>query len=453
MDEILAADRGNDTTLVCGPKSSGKSTFSKLLTNRLLTSSPVPDGTKPNGRSISGVAVLDLDPGQPEYAPTGTLSLVHVTSPNFSPSFAHASLDDARFRVTRCHTIASNSPASAPELYLECAADLFDTYRRTLRNYPLVINTPGWILGTGLDLMIEFISKVNPNEVVYLSEDGPLETVEGLQSATKQSFSTLPSQPSELTVRSAAQFRAMQMMSYFHSADRESHKVHGRTGWDTKSIASMPPWCVRYAGKEAGLLGIICYDYQVPLNLLCDAINGMVLAVVEIEDDRAFRDATGTSNIEIAQSPEGLPSIQNLTDMTLDPRYAKTIGLALIRGVDVERQILQLITPIKSTVMAGVKASGHSIVLVHGKFDTPTWAYTEDFYERSLDTGEQAQAPDSEGEDTSEQGSFKEDTSPDAHDSDVAPIPWVEVLHGNQRRPVGSQVWRVRRDLGRNSGD
>jgi polynucleotide 5'-hydroxyl-kinase GRC3/NOL9 len=32
----------------------------------------------------------------------------------------------------------------------------------------------------------------------------------------------------------------------------------------------------------------------------------------------------------------------------------------------------------------------------------------------------------------------------------VVEVPWVEMLHGSQKRAVGSKVWRVRRDLGRN---
>jgi polynucleotide 5'-hydroxyl-kinase GRC3/NOL9 len=49
-----------------------------------------------------------------------------------------------------------------------------------------------------------------------------------------------------------------------------------------------------------------------------------------------------------------------------------------------------------------------------------------------------------------------EDASEGDHEADVGPAareytqtPWVEMLHGNQKRSVGSRVWRVRRDLGK----
>lgn len=456
VDGILTAERGNDATLICGPKSSGKSTFSKFITNRLLTSANLPE--KPAGarKDISGVAILDLDPGQPEYAPAGTLSLVHATWPNLGTPFTHPNLEDERFKVIRCHAIASNSPASSPELYLECVFDLFETYRRSLKNCPLVINTPGWVLGTGLDLMTEIVREINPNEVVYLSEDGPLETVESLQAATRRTFSTLPSQPSELSSRSAANFRAMQTQSYFHAKSPGAQQSRNLE-WTTKPLASMRPWLVRYSGANAGITGIISYDHQAPLNLLADSINGMVLAVVEIEDKRAFRrDAAAqhdANGLEILRSPEGLPAVQNNDDSTLDPRYAKTIGLALVRGIDVDSQCLQIITPISAKTFQAAQIKGSSIVLVYGKFDTPTWAYTEDIYERTEQPEQLIQGSDSEDDNAQVEELSDDHTRPGEKDGKVARVPWLEVLEGNQKRPVGSKVWRVRRDLGRNGGD
>ncbi|KAL5729408.1 hypothetical protein ACHQM5_002368 [Ranunculus cassubicifolius] len=57
-------------SLICGPKNSGKSTFSRLLVNTLLQ----------NPR-YSAVAYLDTDVGQPEFTPPGCLSLNLITQP------------------------------------------------------------------------------------------------------------------------------------------------------------------------------------------------------------------------------------------------------------------------------------------------------------------------------------------------------------------------------------
>ncbi|KAK5995657.1 Polynucleotide 5'-hydroxyl-kinase GRC3 [Cladobotryum mycophilum] len=469
-------DSGPSVILVCGPKSAGKSTFSKLLTNRLLTGEQTT-----SQKSTHGVAVLDLDPGQPEYAPPGTLSLVHITQPNLGVPFTHPSLDDTSYKVVRCHALASVTPASAPEYYLESALDLLETARRTLRNSHLLINSPGWILGTGLDLLVELINKVNPAEVIYMSEDGPAETVEGLRSATKKMFTTLPSQPSEFASRTAAHLRTMSTMSYFHLTNSGSSGMQTRLKWNPSPLSALPPWQVRYSGPQSGILGILSYDYQSPPELLVDSINGMIVAAVDIEDPKAFRgllkgdppeaaaDAMDTSGETgelinlVSSTPEGLPYIPNPNDVALDPRYSKTIGLVLIRGINTATKCLEVLTPIPPKRIQEIKSQGRHMVLVHGKFDAPTWAYTEDLYERS---GQQDESADKQLEGMNDDTSEDEDedqeidvdgagaTSPSGQSagSNAGP-PWVEILKGNEKRPIGSRVWRVRRDLGRSQGD
>ncbi|KAG8407495.1 Polynucleotide 5'-hydroxyl-kinase grc3 [Metarhizium acridum] len=450
------------TTFVCGPKSTGKSTFSRLLTNRLLTSSS--NGENP----VKRVAVLDLDPGQPEYAPPGTVSLVCVSNPNFGVPFTHAAFNDPSNTILRCHSLASVTPASAPDLLVSCATDLYGTYQRSLRTCPLIVNTPGWILGTGLDLLVELITRIRPAEVIYMSEDGPADVVDVLKNATKNSFSMLPSQPSEFTSRTAAHFRSMQMMSYYHShVDIENKRLRPlRLTWSAHAISSARPFMVSYHGSNSGFFGIISYDYQCTPELLADSINGSILAIVEIEGPEAFRqftatpeirggrDSTKTPEVVVTRTAEDLPFIPNPDDATLDPQYCKTIGLALVRGLDLKRKCLQVITPTPYASLEKIKVEGRDIVFVHGRFDTPYWAYTEDLFAKSS----QDELVDKEvhitDEETSEDEASEERAQPGENEhAMISTIPWIEILDGNQKRPVGSRVWRVRRDLGRRNTD
>lgn len=480
--------RSQISALVCGPKGAGKSTFSKLLTNRLLTTTD----RASTAQSPVGVAVIDLDPGQPEYAPAGTVSLVHITRPNLGTPFSHPGLHQAGHTIVRSHALASVSPAMSPSLYVECAADLYETYRRKLRNCPLIINTPGWILGTGLDLLVELITKMMPSKVAYMSEDGPMDVVDVLRSATRNEFETLPSQPSEYTARTGSQLRAMQAMSYFHLADLSGTASPSVLSWNPKPLSAVPPWEVRYASKRKGIRGILSYDFQSPPELFRAAIDGMVVAVVEIEDGEAFRDivagygaarkqpdsttsaeiptneaqtentetekATTADELKIITSPEGLPMISNTNDATLDPRYSRALGLALVRGIDTAGQKLQLLSPITAAQLQGVRAQGHDLILVHGKFDAPTWAYAEDFFfQRAAGLHKEQTDLDvtlegtGSGEDAAVAAAAQDHVDDDAQD--VPAVPWLEMLQGNQKRPVGSGVWRVRRDLGRNTGE
>lgn len=453
---------------VCGPKSSGKSTLSRILANRLVT-----DQGAGKKRTWSGIAILDLDPGQPEYSTPGVISLVQIREPNLAPPFCHPTVGDKH--IVRSHVVASVTPASDIEHYKECVLDLFSHYQMSCRRSPLVVNTPGWIQGSGLVLLTELIDKLHPTEVVYMSEDGPEDTVEGLKAACKKlSFDTLPSQPSEYTSRTALHLRNMQAMSYFHMDPAAT--TDSDIGWNAAPLTSIPPLLVKYSGAKSGIFGIICYGYQPENGLLADAINGSILAIVEIEDSRAFRDfsakgqaegegntmevdpestepitsrAQGLEDKLVDRTPEKIPYIRR--EITLDPRYSRSLGLGLVRGIDTQRAALALLTPVAPERMNEANKAGKAIVLVSGKFDPPTWAYTEDHYRRAFGSGREDGAqdgPEVMDEDTDDDMSDdpQEELGPSTEYSE---IPWTEKLHGNQKRVVGSRVWRVRRDLGR----
>ncbi|KAI0475649.1 hypothetical protein GGR56DRAFT_646782 [Xylariaceae sp. FL0804] len=466
--------------MVTGPKSSGKSTFGKVLANRILTTPT----RRPKHGSQSAVAVLDLDPGQPEYCIAGQIALVLVTAPVLGPSFCHPH-PGAGFRMVRSHVLASISPASDPELYLEAAVDLMAHYRNQLGSYPLIINTPGWIQGTGLDLLVRLLGSLRPSGVVYMSQAGPSEAVESLQEACRaSSFATLPSQTAQYTLRTSAHLRYMQAMAYFHSEPSASAAESSQLRWSAVPLSVIRPLQVSYRGTSRGIFGIMCYEYQAPPELLADAINGTVLAAVEVESSKAFRVLSRRASSAVANrdggasaldmdsdddqtdeqkapplqqlrdqltvtTPEGIPYIDTSHGATLDPRYSQSLGLVLVRGIDVDCGHLQLLTPISLETIGQVSSRGHDIVLISGKFDAPTWAYTEDLHYRS-----QADADDAGTDsamDVDPDGVTSRDTDEDSLHvrSEAEATPWIEALYGNQSRGVGSKVWRVRRDLGK----
>ena len=433
--------------LVCGPKGSGKSTFSRFLTNRLLTQAqPQKSKTRAAQR---GVVFLDLDPGQPEFCPAGTVSLLLVQKPNISPPFGHPWPDDDSEMLIRCHALASVTPGSDPDLFMECALDLYSQYQKGWNGYPLVVNSPGWILGTGLDLLSFVIARIRPREVVYMSEDGPTETVDGLRTACKRtsSFSTLPSQQSDSGgKKTASQLRAMQTMAYFHTRGKTETS---HVSWNSSPLSAASPWKVKYSGTGRAFAGIMCYGDQPTSALLAEAINGMVLAAVEIEDEKALRrrvpedtlmdvdvsERKMVNSLEglIRRTPEGIPYFDQCEGETLDPTYSRSIGLVLVRGVDVENAALQILTPIPHSTLQEIRQNGKHMVLVHGQFDAPTWAYTEDLYEREFS------------------GVEDDENESDEEISAAAGVnrPWVQGVAEGRRKQAGTGTWRVRRDLGK----
>ncbi|KAL2163458.1 hypothetical protein VTH06DRAFT_5516 [Thermothelomyces fergusii] len=519
---VTTKRRGTPVIFLCGPKSSGKSTFGRLLANRFIT-----DRGGVKNRPWTNVAVLDIDPGQPEYSPPGVISLVKIATPNLSPSFCHPTLTPSEGQL-RAHAIASVTPALDPAHFVECVLDLFAQYQRgPYADSPLVINTPGWIQGTGLDILTELITSIRPTEVIYMSQEGPEETVDSLRAACAATtpsvtFTTLPSQSSEPSSRTALHLRTMQTMSYFHlrrqpGIQEQQSQIQPYQTWDSTPITDLRPWRVRYAGKNRGILGILCYDHQPAPSLLAEAINGTVLALVGLESRDALRDlryplrprpATPTSNDEPAPPStearrqqqqeeeeddddgggggDQLPLIPNPHSRTLSPRHSRLLGLVLLRAVDTARRELQLLTPLDvGAVLAGPGRAGadgtarwpsaEDLVLVAGRFDTPTWAYSEwlcrsrarDAAAGGSETETETGGESEDEEDGSDGGAGLEGRGQghraggdraqvvvlagngDGRQGGEA-VPWVEALHGSQKRAVGSKVWRVRRDLGRN---
>lgn len=467
--------------LLCGPKSSGKSTFAILLSNLFLTEPQRSRQVHP------GIAFLDLDPGQSEFSVPGQIALSHLRAPSFGPPFSH-SLPHLQNSVVRSHSIGAITPAADPSLYLSCVADLLSRFKDLCKNHygcSLIINTPGWIQGTGLELLVDLINVSQPTEVIYMSKEGPLDVVSTLKQVAKDiPFITLPSQSKDYMTRTALHLRTMQMMSYFHS----NHWDQALPKWDSRPLTSVPPFQVPFFGSQKGILGVLCLGEQPLPEMLNNTINGSLVAVVVIENISAIRSGTdedrGAQNVEVAEkkgyissgrtaavgltpqesslsndflilTPEGIPYFSPAKEISLDPRTSRSLGLGLIRSIDTERKMLQILTPIPIDILRSATDTGQSIVLVSGKLDVPGWAYTEELYRRTTAAKREkrraiimTESSDSEPEHALGDVVMAESTEL----GDFSDVPWIEKLSGDQGRGVMNRVWRVRRDLGKSAG-
>ncbi|KAE8356573.1 polynucleotide 5'-hydroxyl-kinase grc3 [Aspergillus coremiiformis] len=416
----LSQRGGRLKALICGPKASGKSTFSRYLLNHLL--SPAPQ-TETNYCNTDGVAFLDLDPGQPEFSPMGQISLAHIRSPVFGPPFSHPSLHSSQEgTIIRSHHIGATSPKEDPDHYVLATMDLMDRYRALLASYPqcpLIINYPGWIFGLGLEVATWLIRSLGLSDVVYMSEKGPTEVVVPLSQAAEEAMTPLtilPSQPTDFVSRSSAQLRSMQMQSYFHMT--RPTEISNPL-WLEKPISRTKPFHVHYAGPKQGIRGIMVMGSQIDPDLLREVLEGAIVAVVAVESPKAIlgqnegpslsnrhsnddadanmEDSTDTRmegitshdplnpfiDANVARTPnENLPHlfVGSGSSNPLDPKASRCLGLALVRCIDVSSQRLELVTPIAGSAIRDALEQGHGIVLVRGQLDNPNWAISEDYY-------------------------------------------------------------------------
>lgn len=414
--------------LICGPKGAGKSTFGRYLLNHLLT--PAPDGTSDK---LDGIAFLDLDPGQPEFAPMGNIYLAHLREPCFGPPFSHPNLDNSRYgKIVRCHHIGATSPKEDPDNYALAIMNLLDQYRTLTATYPqcpLIINFPGWIFGLGLEVATWIIRSTGLSDVVYMSEKGPTEVIEPLGQAASEAgvtLTTLPSQPVDMVTRSSAQLRSMQMQSYFHMTQSEGLLD---AFWNESPLIHSKPIYVSYSGAQPGISGIMVLGNHYSPQVLRDIIDCSTVAVVAVENasaipgyseteakpngdihteeeptDAMIEDRSVDNEESNADEPSASQSNQRVKDLLnesitrcpnsglpylfwgagsstpLDPKASRSLGLAFVRSIDVSSQRLELISPIPSSSIRDAINQGHSLVLVRGMIDSPDWAFSEEYY-------------------------------------------------------------------------
>lgn len=351
----LDTDKERHSIMVVGPKSSGKSTLSRLLCN-MITSRP-----------SQSCLYLDLDPGQPEFGPPGQLSLVSVHAPMFGPPLTHqASENAASFKLIRAHTIAATSFKDDSDHYVSCAVDLI---RHASRSVPVIINSCGWVSGLGAVVLMELVRQLHVRETVVLQPvTTQLDTDLGRTSRVHHVARRLAT-PS---VRSPAEQRAMQTMAYFHHRPCLKHP-HIR--WVDKAIGNVRPWTVSYSGSVAAITAILCLHQAPHPDFLTEAINGRTVGIVLVDED-----VIDPALIQ-RTAPDGLPymiSPETGYSTPPDPQRSHSIGIALVRGIDTHRKELHLVTGLTEAQTSSI--ADKQLVLVCGNYDTPEWAYLEDIY-------------------------------------------------------------------------
>lgn len=476
--------------LVCGPKSSGKSTFVRLLINRILTSDES-QSQQSETQPQDGIALLDVDPGQPEFSPPGQLSLIHLRKPVFGPPFTHPNIfKSSSAEQIRAHSIAMISPNTDPDHFFICALDLLKKYRDSLSLIPLIINCPGWILGTGRELLQGLIGSSSPTDVVFLSRhehDGLV--VDCLKECSKEGrFHILPSRKPGNHPRNSTILRTMQTLSYFHLTKPQD----GQLQWDPTPLTAQKPWIVRYDGRNAGIFGIMTLMELVAEEQLFTVLDGALVAVVVLENISAIpghfqSGVAGSNNEEVPEDDDSNPTGETSNDgaerstlnendknrsMTeqyiekehpsihrttaenfpylyaglanppLDPSKSHCIGMALIRAIDITSHTLQLLTPIPKDVIKDLMDKKSKIVLVCGKLDPAIWAYVEDLAREVQDVKHQRR------ENNHGEGKSGKSAKP-ARKRKLGKLPWVAMVDGEaaNERGKGSEIWRVRRNL------
>ena len=271
--------------MVAGPKGSGKSTFIQLLVNSLIS--------KPGASGNSGIALLDLDPSQPRFLPPGEISLLHIRSCIFSPSFTHPAPNSrAGYQLIKSHHIGCITPKDDPDHYVQIASDLLKCYRLLLIAHPscpLIIDSYGWVLGNGLEILTQLIQFASLTDLIYMSTTGPEDVVETLREVAEEAqlkYHVLDSRPDIGGIGPATDLRLMQTLSYFH-LDGDIGKAFQ---WNSTPLPSRNPLEISYGGAEQSISGIVIDVDGLDSRCVHDLILGSVLGVVVVRDESGLDD-------------------------------------------------------------------------------------------------------------------------------------------------------------------
>ena len=409
--------------LISGPKGSGKSSFAKLLVNSILSQQLDFPGSP-------AVAFLDLDPGQPEFQPPGSISLMLLKSFVLSAQFTHDTTSvSSKSKIIRSHFFGYLTPRDDPSYYLECCMDLLNNYRKiqstdTCANspIPLVINCCGWVFGTGLDILVDLICRLLPSRVIYMSTQGPEEVearLAGIVSTSSNLFHTLTSQPFQHTTQDSSKSRLVKMLSYFH----QRCSLTGFLRWEFPALQLSELSSFPYAGEKQLIHGIMILGDETDLNCVAALIENSILGIVLVEDGNSSEEfglssrlsighvtksqvnecitqgtqqidmenaldhqaqqfeATWTGRSRIIHTPEQIPCLQSRADgqRPFEPKKLRGVGQMLIHKVNQHSCSFEAATPVSQESFDHWCKLGLKIMLVRGQLDVPTWTYSEHF--------------------------------------------------------------------------
>jgi len=416
--------------MASGAKSAGKSTLTRQLLNQLLTKK----GFK------SPIAFLEIDPGQPTFTAPGVLALHVLQKPVVGPSFTCIKMSTTE--TIKAHHIGQISPREDPEYYTSCIAELMAHYRTHIAplGVPLIINTPGWVKGTGRELLQEIVEITKVTDMLALGSPGESsnlldEILPPDESIRRYIVDANPTSPTTGPKFTPADLRTLQTICYFHLSPPGSP-----TYCDfSKHITAQSPWIASYyPANIAAVAAVSILDADIPQSLLTTAFTASIVSVELVPRNvlshimSTISPETDTSptgdSMDLASSKNGGPGTQTTHDLIpylpssipLPVTQTQTAGLAIIRDVDIKNREIQLLTPISAETMESWEKDDLAVVLVRGRLEMPVWL---------LWNGEVEQRWDKQG------ASFQ------------TQVPYLSFTGTIGDAAKGAKEWRVRRNL------
>ncbi|KAH9813606.1 hypothetical protein DFH28DRAFT_973909 [Melampsora americana] len=335
--------------LIQGPKGVGKSTFIRLLLNKLLD-------------KFEQIALLDLDPGQPLFTPPSIISLHLINKPLIGPSFCFQSIPQSSLRS---HYLGNLSPIESPTRYLEALEDLISFYKFEFHQFndhepvllttrqrrkhqaskekdqnpiqidqsgkctdrvPILVNTMGWTTGLGFEFLNKIRELLNPSRIYTFENQERVNEREDEEKRKMEYLEPIGDTPLSLRLP-AHESRTLNLISYLYSTNSNDDvcstdrvtKFFDQWDFETR-LHQQRPMMIR-----SNEISIELLDESIPNSHLPFVLNGSLVSLLSSTDSNC-------------------------------------LGLALIRSIDPIQGMIYLISPCFSSLKEEEEAAKMKIV-------------------------------------------------------------------------------------------
>ncbi|KAJ5077747.1 polynucleotide 5'-hydroxyl-kinase nol9 [Anaeramoeba ignava] len=313
--------------LVCGAQNCGKSTFSKFLLNSMLN-------------IFSCVYHFETDVGQCEFTPPGVISVSRVVEPLFGPGFMRMNWPE----ITQFY--GDDNPAKMPSLYIDMIRHLQEMLTKMQAKdlssdgtqWPVIINTHGWIHSVGEQLLHSIIKITKPHFIVHLKSENYLLNNDELLGVPNilsyQEFQKVficESFNKKLNKEDLQEENIGRIRKEKHQASIKFKMFkwdHYFTQRSEVNICLQAPFQVGWGGIRLRVL-----SNEVPFCEFLNVLNGSLIGLVcdkqeyDCEDEKFNKE---------------LPQILQETPI----RSAECVGFGVVRSIDMSKKLFYIITPI-----------------------------------------------------------------------------------------------------------
>ena len=315
--------------VVVGRQSVGKSTACRRLVNRLL-------------QRHERVRWLDADVGQAEFTAPGVVSLHDIDAPLLGEALTHA----CHLPYTAARFFGSRDATPDPDALQAQLCDLVRVHNDAAQTSerdcaPLVVNTAGWTVGIGLDVLHTIVDAIHTPTVV-------------LEVRRKQetSYSSNVDRHEPTTLAQ----RLCRLGEYRSHAPRHAFTLdvgreqHVRAPLAINAQRRRRAMLLRHLGnshdltqwrrvtvRRVAFANVRVYAGGVAPSLTLRALNGAVVALCH--DPLTYEAATQPYDVRL---------------LAECPRLAQCLSLALVRGIDAQQQLFYIATPLDDNALTRV---------------------------------------------------------------------------------------------------